>query len=228
MPREKKPIRWLVTAGPTCEDIDPVRFISNRSSGAMGHALAAAARARGDVVALVTGPVALPPPEGVAVDRVRSTREMYDAVMARLDTADVVVMAAAVADYRPARASATKLKKTGGTLALELEETEDILAEVGRRKGARVVVGFALESPEPGDDAPITAGMRANAQGKFERKSLDLVVLNGPSAISAGASTVSLLDASGVWRDLGEAAKERHAEAIVEAAARIAAGRDPA
>jgi len=167
----------LVTAGPTRESIDPVRFISNRSSGRMGVEIAAAAWRRGAEVTLVAGPLSVPVPVGVAHVPVESTEEMRDAVARHLPRADVVVMSAAPADYRPAEQATSKLKKTGTSRTLELRETPDILRSTidARREGA-VMVGFALET----DD------LLANAARKLEAKSLDLIVLNSATEPGAG------------------------------------------
>jgi phosphopantothenoylcysteine decarboxylase/phosphopantothenate--cysteine ligase len=218
----------MVTAGPTCEDIDPVRFISNRSSGAMGYALAAAALARGDDVELISGPVDLEAPEGCIPTHVRTTRQMYDAVLDRYGDTDIVVMAAAVADFRPRRVSTEKIKKEDGGLVLELEQTEDILAELGRRKARQVLVGFALESPGETDaraSGGLTESMRRHAEHKLREKNLDLIVLNGPSAIGAASSAIALLDRDAGWTDLGEASKKKNARAIIETARAIASRR---
>ncbi|HVX66823.1 MAG: bifunctional phosphopantothenoylcysteine decarboxylase/phosphopantothenate--cysteine ligase CoaBC [Acidobacteriota bacterium] len=158
----------LVTAGPTEEPIDPVRFLSNRSSGKMGYAIAEAAAARGARVVLVSGPVTLAAPCGVDVVPVKTAAQMRDAVLARLAEATIVVKAAAVADYRVPAPASQKLKKTGGRMTLELEPTEDILAEVGRIKGNRLLVGFAAETTDPG----------AEARRKLETKNCDMVVGN--------------------------------------------------
>jgi phosphopantothenoylcysteine decarboxylase/phosphopantothenate--cysteine ligase len=169
--------RVLVTAGPTRESIDPVRFLSNHSSGRMGIALAAAAWRRGAEVTLVAGPLAVPPPVGVHHVPVESTRDMRAAVEAELPVTDVLVMAAAPADYRPADVATSKLKKTGEARSIALTENEDILVSTrsARRDGA-VVVGFALET----DD------LVANARRKLERKALDFIVLNDAKEPGAG------------------------------------------
>jgi phosphopantothenoylcysteine decarboxylase/phosphopantothenate--cysteine ligase len=166
----------LITAGPTYEAIDPVRGITNRSSGRMGYALAEAAYARGAAVTLVSGPVSLAPPPGVETIRVRSAQEMYDAVMGKLEAATIVIMAAAVADYRPAQRADQKMKKDGSALVLELEPTADILASVGRAKGSRIVIGFAAE----------TENVLANARKKLQKKNADFIVANDVSAADAG------------------------------------------
>ena len=158
----------LITAGPTQEPLDPVRFVSNRSSGKMGYALAEAAAARGARVILISGPVHLPEPAGVSVVRVQTAREMRDAVMDRLEDATIVIKAAAVADYHLAQVPKQKLKKTAVRMALELEPTPDILAEVGQRKGDRILIGFAAE----------TENLVAEARRKLESKNCDMVVAN--------------------------------------------------
>jgi phosphopantothenoylcysteine decarboxylase/phosphopantothenate--cysteine ligase len=158
----------LITAGPTQEPLDPVRFVSNRSSGKMGYALAEAAAARGARVILVSGPVHLPEPAGVSVVRVQTAREMRDVVMDRLEDASIVIKAAAVADYHLAKVPAQKMKKTAVRMALELEPTPDILAEVGQRKGDRILIGFAAE----------TENLVAEARRKLESKNCDMVVAN--------------------------------------------------
>jgi len=167
----------LVTAGPTRESIDPVRFLSNHSSGKMGVAIAAAAWRRGADVTLVAGPLSIPVPVGLTHVAVQSTEQMRDAVAERIGAADIVVMSAAPADYTPTTQAAGKLKKTGGDRTLELRETPDILLGTrdARREGA-VVVGFALET----DDH------LANARKKLDGKGLDMVVLNAANEPGAG------------------------------------------
>jgi phosphopantothenoylcysteine decarboxylase/phosphopantothenate--cysteine ligase len=158
----------LLTAGPTQEPIDPVRYITNRSSGKMGYAIAEAARARGARVILVSGPVQLAAPAGVELVRVRTAHEMYTAVMAHLEESTVIIKAAAVADYHVAQVPDHKVKKTGTRLSLDLDPTVDILAEAGRRKGDRLLVGFAAE----------TQNLVAEARRKLEQKNCDMVVAN--------------------------------------------------
>jgi phosphopantothenoylcysteine decarboxylase/phosphopantothenate--cysteine ligase len=169
-------MNFLVTAGPTREPLDPVRFLSNRSTGRMGYAVAAAARARGHAVELVSGPVALAPPEGVTVTRVTTAGEMCAAVEERLGASDVLVMVAAVADWRPAAPSTRKLKKHEMRPLLRLEPTPDILARVRDRKGHRLFVGFAAETGNP----------EAEAQRKLRAKGLDLIVANDVSEAGSG------------------------------------------
>ena len=166
----------LITAGPTCEDLDPVRFITNRSSGKMGYALAEAAIRRGAHVILVSGPTELHAPEGADWVPVRSTEEMRRAVHERATEANIVVMAAAVADYRAAATFATKIKRGSEHLMLELEPTPDILAEVSRDKGNRLVIGFAAE----------TDRLAENARAKLARKAADMIVANDVTQEGAG------------------------------------------
>jgi phosphopantothenoylcysteine decarboxylase/phosphopantothenate--cysteine ligase len=167
----------LVTAGPTCEDIDPVRFLTNRSSGKMGYALAEAANRRGAHVVLVSGPTDLKIPDGVDWVPVRATEEMHQAVRERAASANVVIMAAAVSDYRPAAQYDQKLKRNEGRLMLALEPTPDILAELGREKQqGRVLVGFAAE----------TNAVTENARGKLAHKGADMIVANDVTQEGAG------------------------------------------
>ena len=237
-------IRWLVTAGPTCEDIDPVRFVTNRSSGRMGYAVARAAvdlgRERGDEVTLVSGPVVLEPPAGCDLVRVRSAREMLEAVTLRFESVDIVIMAAAVADFRPESRSDAKIKKTGGGLVLKLEPTEDVLAELGRRKRDRkrdrILIGFALEAP--GSDAAASSGqrsrpdragtgaftpaMRGLAEKKLAAKNLDAICLNVPGAMGSDRSALSVFRARAGWDDWGERTKDEHARRLVGLASELA------
>lgn len=188
-------VRIVVTAGGTREAIDPVRFIGNRSSGKMGYALATAARDRGANVVLISAPTALTPPRGATLIPVESAMEMHRAVMEQIPICDALVMAAAVADYRPETTRTQKIKKAAGGLTLSLVQTPDILLDVaGQRSQAGrplVVVGFAAE----------TEDVLANAQAKLERKRLDLIVANDVTAPDSGFGTdtnrVILVDHSG-------------------------------
>lgn len=180
-------MRILITAGPTREYLDDVRFLSNASSGRMGYALAEAAIAAGHDVILVSGPVELSPPVGSVFHPVETTAEMYDACLLQFPKCDGVIGAAAVCDYRPKKRVAGKISKTGTGLALELEETADILAELGRRKEHRWIVGFALEA----------ANARENALRKLAAKNCDAIVLNHPAAIGAADNAVELIDKTG-------------------------------
>ncbi len=200
----------LVTAGPTREPLDPVRFLSNRSSGKMGYAIAEAAAARGARVILVSGPTALSAPTGVDVIHVETAQEMYEAVLAKLPAAAVVIKAAAVADYRPAGKAERKIKKEQAVREIALEPTPDILAEVGKRKGQQIVVGFAAET----DD------LVANARKKLQRKNLDLVVANDVSQPGAGfdadTNAVKILDPQGTVEDVPTLPKRQVADRILD------------
>ncbi len=168
-PKDLAGKKILVTAGPTREPIDPVRFISNRSSGKMGYAVAAAAERRGAQVTLISGPVSLPPPANVDVVGVQSAAEMADAVLDRMAACDAIVKVAAVGDYRVAETAAHKIKKAqAGGWSLSLTPNRDILREIARRKGGQIIVGFAAE----------TRNLEANAQTKLAEKNLDMIVVN--------------------------------------------------
>lgn len=204
--------RLLVSAGPTFEDIDPVRFLGNRSSGKMGFAIAAAAAARGAEVALVAGPVHLSTPDGVRRVDVRSAAQMFEAVIDELPC-DVYVGAAAVADFTPRAFAGNKLKKTPGqdTLMLELVKTRDILAEVAahaRRPG--LVVGFAAE----------TNDVAAYARDKLERKRLDLICANrvgvGATGFESDDNALLVLGHGGFERALGPASKTELAASLLD------------
>jgi len=174
--------RVLVTAGPTIEDIDPVRFLSNRSSGKMGYAVAQAAEQRGAEVVLVSGPTALTPPARVHTVMVRSAAEMRSAVLQVYPQADIVIKAAAVADYRPAELATEKIKKKAAATELSLVPTDDILAELGVAKKNQVLVGFTAE----------TRDLIARAREKMARKNLDLMVANDVSSGVFGADSATV------------------------------------
>jgi phosphopantothenoylcysteine decarboxylase/phosphopantothenate--cysteine ligase len=211
--------RVVVSAGGTREGIDPVRFISNYSSGKMGHALALTARDRGARVTLVTASTFLPDPVGVETLPVESAAEMCDVVLSASDGADALVMAAAVADYRPVEMAAQKIKKTGDQLALHLTRTSDILAEVARLResghGPRVAVGFAAE----------TQDLLDNAREKLQRKRLDLIAANDVTASNAGffvdTNQVTLLSADGTVDALPLMSKEEVAHEIWDRVRRL-------
>lgn len=210
----------LVTAGPTREPVDPVRYLGNRSSGRMGFSLAQAAWRRGCRVTLVTGPSALPWPEGVDVVPVETALEMHEAVSALVPTADVSIFAAAVADFRPSAPSDRKLKrgKTGSEPTLRLTANPDIAAETRElRKAGSVAVGFALE----------THDMLANARGKMKAKGFHLLVANDATEAGAGfevdTNRVTLLDAAGGTDELPLQSKDEVAEAILDRVARMLA-----
>jgi phosphopantothenoylcysteine decarboxylase/phosphopantothenate--cysteine ligase len=171
--------RVLVTAGPTHEFIDPVRFIGNPSTGAMGYALAVAAVKRGAEVGLISGPSHLEPPPVTDFQMVISTEQLAEEVLARIDSYDVLIMAAAPADYTPKDSYNQKLKKSGKAMSLKLEPTIDILKKVGKSKGDMTLVGFALE----------TQAEIANARKKMADKKLDMIVVNNPLVEGAGFGT---------------------------------------
>jgi len=208
----------LLTAGPTMEAIDPVRVITNRSSGKMGYALAAEAARRGARVLLVSGPVAIAPPAGVELIRVESAAQMKDAVLERLSEASIFVGVAAVADYRPAKPAAQKLKKTASLLSLELEPTVDILAEVGKHKGDRMVIGFAAE----------TQNLAAEGRRKLESKNCDLVVANlvgqDGTGFEGDENEVLLITREGQPQAIGRAAKAEIAQRILDAVVALRPG----
>ena len=178
MKKDLKGKRVLVTAGPTIEDIDPVRFISNRSSGKMGYAVAEAALARGADVTLISGPVSISCPEGVKIINVRSTQDMLDACLKVYEDIDVVIKAAAPADFCMGNKSEHKIKKKDDedNLKLVLKKTPDILASLGAIKEERLLVGFAAETREP----------EKYAREKMRRKNLDIIVANNVAASGAG------------------------------------------
>ncbi|NLG44601.1 MAG: phosphopantothenoylcysteine decarboxylase [Phycisphaerae bacterium] len=215
----QRSLRILITAGPTREYIDPVRYISNDSSGRMGFALAAAAVERGMRVTLIHGPVNLEEPAGVRAVPVVSAAQMLAECQRRWPEHDVLIMAAAVADYTPRRPAAFKRKKSRADLVLKLKATVDILRELAARRGPKqVVIGFALED---------RAGRR-NAERKLRQKRLDAIVLNRPEAIGARRSAVDVLVAGQGWRELGPQAKNRHARKILRIAEEIALARQNA
>ncbi len=204
--------RVLVSAGPTQEAIDPVRFISNRSSGKMGYAIAEAARDRGAEVVLVTGPTALPPPPGVTVISVTTAKEMADALCRHFVSSTVVIMAAAVADFRPKKQAAQKLKKRGQTaLSLELETAPDILAMLSAQRTSQVLVGFAAE----------TEDVILHAKDKLVGKGLDLIVANDVTREGAGFGSddnaAVILSCTGQEKEFDLMPKRRLADEILTA-----------
>lgn len=202
--------RVLVTAGRTEEPLDPIRFLSNPATGKMGHALAEAARLRGAEVSLISGPTHLAPPPGVRLFEVRTTEEMARKVFEHYDGCDIVLMAAAVADFRPKTFSPQKMKKKEAKLTLELERTTDILAELGRRKEGKILIGFALET----DD-----GIEGATQ-KLASKNLDLIALNNPTEEGAGfgsdTNVVTLIDRFKKIERLPKLTKREVAERILD------------
>ena len=207
--RDLEGLHVLVTAGPTVERIDPVRYITNRSTGKMGYALAEAARDRGANVTLISGPTNLTAPQGVELVRIESSAQLCAAVLEHGEKADVVVQAAAPADFRPKKVSDRKIKKTGEDMSLELEATTDIAAELGRRKQpGQILVAFAAETNDVMD----------NARGKLAKKNADLIVANDVSRSDAGfgvdTNVITLITAEDV-RALEKMSKRAAADAIL-------------
>ena len=180
-------MRILITAGPTREYLDEVRYLSNASSGKMGYAVAAAAVASGHEVILVTGPVALTPPPGCTVVSVETTEQMGRACLEAFGDCDGVVAVAAVCDYRPLCRHEGKLTKTGEAVSVEMIETDDVLATLGAGKTDQFVIGFALEASNP----------REGALQKLRAKNCDAIVVNGIEAIGSEENSIELIDASG-------------------------------
>jgi phosphopantothenoylcysteine decarboxylase / phosphopantothenate---cysteine ligase len=205
----------LITAGPTQEPIDPVRYLSNRSSGKMGYALAEAAAARGARVILVSGPVNIAPPRGVETIAVKTAAEMRNRVFEHLERATIVVKAAAVADFRVANPPDQKIKKTAARVSLELDPTPDILAELGRKKGDRLLIGFAAE----------TQNLQAEARRKLESKGCDMIVANlvggANSPFESEHNEVTLLLANGDTTALPRLSKREVADRIFDEALKL-------
>lgn len=203
-------MRFLVTAGPTREFIDPARFISNPSSGKMGFALAEAALKKGQEVKLITGPTTLIEPEGVKCFRVISASDMYKEVMRELQWAEVVIMSAAVCDYRPSKIETKKIKKTKSPLKITLLSTKDILDEIGKKKERKYVVGFAAE----------TDNLIENAREKMINKKLDMIIANRIGSENSGFETdmnnVAILLPTGVVEEIEGKSKKQIGEIIIE------------
>ncbi len=190
-PKDLTGERILVTAGPTEEPLDPVRFITNLSSGKMGYALARVARWRGAQVTLITGPTDLSLPPGIEVVQIRTAQEMYEAVLEHFKKSTIIIKAAAVADFRPASLAKEKIKKSNQSFSLMLERNPDIISEISKNKGNRILVGFAME----------TQNLLANAQDKLKRKKMDFIVANNLREEGAGFQTdtniITIIDSSG-------------------------------
>ncbi|EYE89272.1 phosphopantothenoylcysteine decarboxylase [Fervidicella metallireducens AeB] len=200
----------LVTAGPTREDIDPVRYITNRSSGKMGYAIAKAARNRGAEVILISGPTKLPRPEGVKFIGINSATEMYNEVLKHFDEVDIVIKSAAVADYRPLEKSEKKIKKSDDDMSIPLTKNKDILFELGKIKKNQLLIGFAAET----DD------LVCNAKNKVCKKNLDFIVANDVTMEKSGfdvdTNTVKIIDRDGTIIQLPNMAKEEVAHNILD------------
>jgi phosphopantothenoylcysteine decarboxylase/phosphopantothenate--cysteine ligase len=205
-------MRLLITAGGTREYIDPVRFISNASSGKMGYALARAALRAGHTVTLITAPTALKPPSGAKVLPVQTAGEMFQAVKAYFGRCDCLIMAAAVSDYTPAYPSKAKIRRKPGRLTLVLKPTSDILKWAGKQRRMctahhrpKVIVGFALEDKD----------VRPNAERKLKDKRLDMIIANVPGAVGADTSTLHIKSPGSEWIEIPNASKGRSAAQII-------------
>ena len=213
-------LKVLVTAGPTQESIDPVRYITNHSSGKMGYALAKAARMRGAEVTLVSGPTALDTPLGVNVINIRSSQEMHDAVMAHAGSSDMIFKAAAVADYTPLTVADNKIKKKDGDMSIELKRTSDILGDIaGIRRADQIVCGFSME----------TENLIENSRSKLERKSLDLICANSLRTEGAGfkgdTNVVTIISRDSIT-ELGKLSKLETAQRIIDHALALRSSKD--
>ena len=205
-PKDLKGEKVLVTAGPTREAIDPVRFISNPSSGRMGYAIARAAKRRGAEVVLVSGPSHLKPPRGVTFIKTTTAEEIAEATMRHYPQSTVVIMAAAVSDYRPRISHRKKVKKEEARINIELERTQDILKELGSRKRGQFLVGFALE----------TENMLANAKKKLKEKRLDMIVANDPGGFDGEITQVTIIESEDTVEHLPPFPKNEVAERILD------------
>jgi phosphopantothenoylcysteine decarboxylase/phosphopantothenate--cysteine ligase len=202
--------RLLITAGPNHEPIDPVRYISNRSSGKMGYALARAGVSRGAAVTLVSGPTSLPPPQGAKLIRVTTAAQMREAVLKEFDDATAVVMAAAVADYRPEKAASEKIKRGKAPLQLKLQPNPDILRELADRKNGKILIGFAAE----------TGSLVENAKKKLQEKGLDLIVANDVTQEGSGfdgdTNAATIVDRKGSVHSIPLMSKNELADRIYD------------
>ncbi len=207
----KPRLHIVVTAGPTREFFDSVRFISNPSTGKMGYAIAEAAAAQGHRVTLVSGPVDLAPPPGVETVRVTTTAEMAKATKAAFAKADAAVLTAAVCDYRPQRRAARKQAKKARSKSITLVPTEDIAAALGRRKGRRITIAFAMEDHNA----------RIHAERKMERKNSDAIVLNGPENVGSDRASVEYLERDGAWRRWPSGSKRTVARRLITSLERL-------
>lgn len=208
----KKKLNILITAGGTREYIDPVRYISNASSGRMGYALAQAAIKAGHAVTLITAPTSLKPPKEANVIHVVTSDEMLKTVKAEFAKCDALIMAAAVSDYKPAKANQTKIKKEQTILSLNLKPTTDILKWAGRNKKiGQVLVGFALED----------RNLRENAEKKMKTKNLDMIVANNPAAIGTDTSTIHIKTKTGDWTTYEKVSKTTSAKWILNEIIRL-------
>ena len=216
VPQDLKGKKILVTAGPTREPIDPVRYITNRSSGKMGFAIAAQAAKRGSEVTLISGPTVLNVPAGIrTIMRVETAAQMYRAVMDAFPNQDAVIQSAAVADYRPKQYSDIKIKKSDDDLYIELERTNDIAYEIGKRKGNTVLVGFAAE----------TNNVTEHAVQKIGKKNFDFIIANDVTKTGAGFATdtniITIIDAQGNTHEYPQLLKTEAADIILDEVAAL-------
>jgi phosphopantothenoylcysteine decarboxylase/phosphopantothenate--cysteine ligase len=198
-------MRLLITAGPTREYIDPVRYLSNPSTGLMGYEIARAAKSLGHRVTLITGPSNLLPPKGISVKRITSAQEMYRAVNRYFPQCDAVIMTAAVSDYQPVRYYPGKIKKQNRAITLKLIPTPDILKSLGKKKGHRVLVGFALE----------TDNLRRNVMKKLSDKNLDYAVANRPDSFGSNRITAEIWSRQGLIKRFTKTTKRKLGEFII-------------
>ena len=219
VPKDFDGVKVLITAGPTEEPLDPVRFITNLSSGKMGYALASAAHRRGAKITLISGPTSIPAPPVEKLIHVRTARDMHKAVVQNYKNAKIIIKAAAVADYRPKTTAEEKIKKSGKNISLELERNPDIIAEIGKNKGNRILVGFAME----------TQNLFINAREKLINKNMDLIVANNLRQEGAGFRTdtniITIIDRSGKSESLGKMTKIQAAGAILDSVKKIMSGK---
>lgn len=205
----------LITAGPTCEAIDPVRFITNHSTGKMGYAIAAEAAKRGAEVILISGPTGLKVPKGVKAEFITSTQDMYNRVMDCFEIADIIIKSAAVSDYRPKQVSPEKIKKSDSEFSLILERNKDIAFELGKIKGDKVLIGFAAE----------TQDLIKNAQAKVKKKNFDFIVANDLTREGAGfggdTNIVKIIDNRGNILELPKMSKKEVAKEILNQVVKI-------
>jgi len=198
----------LITAGPTREYLDPVRFITNASSGQMGYACAAAALRRKHQVTLITGPVHLNPPKGAKLIKVLTCEQMYRAVRQHFPSCDCLIMTAAVGDYRPQKINPHKIKKNNHDLTLKLTRTTDILAQISLARTQQILIGFAVEDRSP----------RRAAQKKLIAKNLDAIILNSPAAFGTADTDAHILTRDGSWQNFPHVPKKTFATAIIKLA----------
>ncbi len=204
-------MHFLITAGPTREYLDPVRFITNASTGKMGYACVEAALKRNHKVTLISGPVALEKPKGAKLISVISSQDMARATFDEYPNCDCVIMTAAVSDYRPASCYDHKIKKTPGPMNVRFERTTDILDKLGQQKTNQILIGFAVQ-----DKAP-----RKNAKDKLQRKNLDAIILNSPAAFASNRSDIQILVRGKSWQELNNKTKKSTGTTIIKLAESI-------